>query len=432
MSVQVPIDSLSDEQKDKIMTDLTIRLEASKYAFNQLPTFMYPYHTDDVNVYIPFSYAVVQGFERRELSDFPRSVIKFVGELRREQKKVKHEVIAHFNDQSKACSLISAYCGFGKTVLGTYLASKVSVKRLIITHRIVLIGQWKKAFNKFVPHAGVQIITPKTTCLRKDCDVFIMNAINVPKMNIEFFNDIGMVIVDEVHRIVSGTLSKSFLKVKPRYMLALSATPYRKDGMDKLISMYFGSWNIYRPLNRKHVVYKVESSFKPEDVPAKNGRTDWSKLLNSQSTSTERNEMIIRIAMSFPQRVFLIVCKRVDQARYIFDRLKEENESVASLIGSEQEFDPDSRILVGSIQKIAEGFDHKDLDALILGSDVEDYFIQVLGRVCRTETVVPLIFDIVDDHRVLEKHYETRRNVYLECGGKIKNFSNSFPEIELL
>jgi superfamily II DNA or RNA helicase len=259
-----------------------------------------------------------------------------------------------------------------------------------------------------------------------------MNAINVPKMSIEFFDDIGMVIVDEVHRIVSGTLSKSFLKVRPRYMIALSATPYRKDGFDALINMYFGTWNIFSPLNRKHLVYKVQTSFKPEDVPAKNGRTDWSKLINSQSANQQRNEMIIRIAMSFPDRVFLIVCKRVEQARYIFDRLQEENEAVASLIGSEQEFIPGSRILVGSIQKIAEGFDHKHLDALILASDVEDYFIQVLGRVCRTEDVVPIIFDVVDDHRVLNKHYETRKAVYIECGGKVKEFATSFPEIELI
>jgi superfamily II DNA or RNA helicase len=357
MSVQIDIDSLSDTQKDSITKDLTIRLEASKYAFNQLPTFMYPYHTDADNVYIPFSYAVEHGFERRALTDFSVSKIKFKGHLRPEQKKVKSEVIGHLNEHG--CSLISAYCGFGKTVLGTYLACKISVKRLIITHRIVLINQWKKAFNTFVPHAGVQIITPKTTSLRKDCDVFIMNAINVPKMSIEFFDDIGMVIVDEVHRIVSGTLSKSFLKVRPRYMIALSATPYRKDGFDALINMYFGTWNIFSPLNRKHLVYKVQTSFKPEDVPAKNGRTDWSKLINSQSANQQRNEMIIRIAMSFPDRVFLIVCKRVEQARYIFDRLQEENEAVASLIGSEQEFIPGSRILVGSIQKIAEGFDHR-------------------------------------------------------------------------
>lgn len=429
MSVSIPINSLTDEQKDSITNDLTIRIEPSQYALNQPPTFLYPFDTENKNVFIPFSYAVEKGFERLPLSNFPKSEIEFKGHLRKNQKIVKSEVIRHFNDHG--CSLISAYCGFGKTVLGTYLACKIPVKRLIITHRIILINQWKNAFNKFVPKAGVQIITPKTSALRMDCDVFIMNAINIPKMSKEFFKDIGMVIVDEVHRIVSTTLSRCFLKVTPRYLLALSATPYRKDGMNALISLYFGSWNIFRPLNREHLVYKVQTTFKPENILAKNGRIDWSKLLNSQSDSVERNEMIVRIAMYFVKRTFLIVCKRVEQARYIYNRLKEENESVSSLIGTEQEFDTESRILVSSAQKIAEGFDHKDLDALILGSDIEDYFIQVLGRVCRTEDVVPIIFDIIDDNRILYKHFETREITYLKCGGKIKDFNKKFPEIEL-
>ena len=36
------------------------------------------------------------------------------------------------------------------------------------------------------------------------------------------------------------------------------------------------------------------------------------------------------------------------------------------------------------------------LDALILASDLEEYFIQYLGRVMRREDVEPYIFDIVD------------------------------------
>lgn len=73
------------------------------------------------------------------------------------------------------------------------------------------------------------------------------------------------------------------------------------------------------------------------------------------------------------------------------------------------------------------GFDHPKLDALIIAADLQEYFIQYLGRVFRTETVCPMILDLVDDFGVLRKHYYTRRRVYLDHGGAIKDFAKAFP-----
>ena len=65
------------------------------------------------------------------------------------------------------------------------------------------------------------------------------------------------------------------------------------------------------------------------------------------------------------------------------------------------------------------GFDHDKLNALLLASDVEEYFIQYLGRIFRTNEGYPLVFDIVDDHPVLRKHYFTRQATYIAHGGEI-------------
>ena len=87
-------------------------------------------------------------------------------------------------------------------------------------------------------------------------------------------------------------------------------------------------------------------------------------------------------------------------------------------------FDFNSRILVATVQKAGVGFDHPKLDSLIIASDVEEYFIQYLGRVFRTEEGIPFIFDILDDFPTLKRHYYTRRQVYLEHGGIIKKFND--------
>ena len=86
-----------------------------------------------------------------------------------------------------------------------------------------------------------------------------------------------------------------------------------------------------------------------------------------------------------------------------------------------------SRILVGTTGKCSTGFDHPRLNTLLLASDVEAYYQQVLGRCMRTKEGIPIIFDLVDNNSILDKHWRTRRAIYLEHGGIIKDFKKEFP-----
>ena len=48
--------------------------------------------------------------------------------------------------------------------------------------------------------------------------------------------------------------------------------------------------------------------------------------------------------------------------------------------------------------------------------------MQYLGRVFRTQNAEPIIFDIVDRFPLLQKHYNTRKKVYLQHGGEIRDY----------
>ena len=76
--------------------------------------------------------------------------------------------------------------------------------------------------------------------------------------------------------------------------------------------------------------------------------------------------------------MLLILIKRIEQGNYLLKRLQEEGENVTSLLGSNQDFDKDARILVGTSSKVGVGFDHPRLDTLLLAADLEAYFIQYL------------------------------------------------------
>ena len=306
------------------------------------------------------------------------------------------------------------------TACSIKLACDISFKTLVIVNKIVLIKQWKESIHKFAPTASVQCLTARSN--DNDCDFYIVNAQNVEKFNKNFFLDIGTVIVDEAHMIMAETLSRSLQYIYPRYLIGLTATPYRPDGLNILLELYFGKYKIVRKLWREHTAYKITTGFKPTIEYANNGRVNWGVVLDSQANDEERNEMIIKLLKYFSDRNFLVLVKRISQGEYLIRRLEEEGEDITSLIGNNQEFDVTSRILIGTSNKVGVGFDHPRLNALLLASDIEEYFVQYLGRVFRTKEVEPIILDLVDDYNILNKHWNTRRKVYQDHGGKVKNF----------
>jgi len=416
MSLCVKIDSIPLNIRNNINKDLEIKIENNFGGC--APKYIYPFEIEKDNITLPFAYAVEKKIKRpnREiLSSFDCS---FQGILRPEQKEVRKEAIKQLS--SFGSVLLSMYCGFGKSATSMKIASDIGLKTLVIVNKIILLKQWEEGINIFCPNASVQKITTKSK--KEECDFYIINAQNVEKMGKSFFSDIGTVIVDEAHLIMAETLSRSLQWVHPRYLIGLTATPYRVDGLNRLLDLYFGKYKIIRTLFREHIAYKVSTGFKPTIELAQNGRVNWSSILESQANDTERNELIIKILKYYSERNFLVLTKRVAQGEYLVKRLQEEGENVTSLFGSNQEYNISSRILVGTNSKCGTGFDHPKLDALLLACDLEQYFVQYLGRVFRTKDVKPVIFDLVDDYSLLSKHFNTRRKIYQDLGGEVQNF----------
>ena len=422
MSLTINLTELSFENREKIRTELEIKLE-NKYGIGQ-PRYIYPYIIEGDNIKLPFAYAVSLQIHRPKRELFPPINIKFDGELRPEQKIVRINALKCLSNTGSV--MISAYPGFGKTAGAINLATSIKFKTLIIVNKIVLIKQWKESILKFCPTAKVQTLTAQSK--KQDVDFYIINAQNTEKMGKTFFADIGTCVVDEAHMIMAETLSKSLQYVYPRYLIGLTATPYRPDGLDVLLNFYFGKYKIIRKLHREHTAYKVSTGFKPPVEKTIQGRINWGSILDAQANNDERNDLIIRIIQHLSDRNFLVLAKRVEQGKYLVNSLKKYGESVTDLIGSNQEFDPEARILIGTCQKVGVGFDHSKLDTLLLATDLEEYFVQYLGRIFRKKDNTPIVFDLVDENSILNKHFNTRRKVYQEHGGIVKDFDLSTIE----
>jgi superfamily II DNA or RNA helicase len=159
----------------------------------------------------------------------------FTGTLRDEQKVVRNESMDALNQQQSV--ILSTHVGFGKSILAVYFAYKIQLKTLIIVNRLVLMQQWEGVLKQFIQDPKIQVIKPNKM-IDLDHDFFIVNAINLPKLG--YMPEIGLVLVDEVHLIVSKVLSTCFQYLTPQYLIGLSATPYRNDGMDILLDLHFG------------------------------------------------------------------------------------------------------------------------------------------------------------------------------------------------
>jgi superfamily II DNA or RNA helicase len=216
-------------------------------------------------------------------------------------------------------------------------------------------------------------------------------------------------------------------------MIGLSATPYRQDGLDILLDVYFGRRRIVRELHTKHTVYAIQTALAPPLTQTAAGTMDWNAVLQWQAIHPERNDMICRIACAMTTRRILILCKRRHHVDVLHTLLRESEQSVTTLAGHAKTFDTEARILIGTTSKIGTGFSHNALDTLILASDVQSYYIQVVGRILRRPDVDPLVVDIVDDHPVLKRHFLTRKRVYEGIGGHVtRTFSRDYPGVDLL
>jgi superfamily II DNA or RNA helicase len=340
---------------------------------------------------------------------------------------------------------VGEYCGFeldgnGRFLLGDFtvthntattinLSTKVKLKVLVIVNRLVLVQQWKEAIHQFCPGATIHMLKPKDAkhdTIPQHFDFYIINAINVHKFTRHQLSFIGFVVVDECHLIMSEVLSQCMWRLEPKYLIGLSASPYRLDGLDKMMQVYFGPNKVVKEVERQHVAYKVTTNFTPETSMTRFGKLDWNALINTISSNPERNELIINIVKRYPERYFLLLTKRIDQANALAALLDEADIDHDKLYGVHTYIKSDKHVLIGTTGKCGVGFDAPKLDTLVVCCDMVNYYIQMLGRVMRNKSNKAWVFDLVDDHPTLLKHYYERAKVYKKNGGTIERLDASF------
>jgi len=384
--------------------------------------------------------------------------------------------------------LICVPCGKGKTFMALNIAARLKKKFLVIVDKEFLLNQWKGEMETFFPGLKVGIIQgdkkqigviERTPCqltipeikerlrfhklkltgkrdelltrLREvepeapvkketyDCCIAMIQTLVQHNFADDDFSSFGFTIFDECHHLGAANFSQALLKVQTKYMLGLSATPTRDDGLSKVFEWYIGKYVHWEKIREADTTVGVRALMFESDDPAYTnipvdfkGETVLARLLTQVIVCKERNVWISEIIQEYlkePARRILVLGERISQLETIENLLLSKHPELDTgyYIGGMKEAvreraGKEARVLLASYAMASEAMNIKSLNTVVLASPRKKVE-QSVGRILRERPserkVDPVIVDVIDSHGTYIGQWRKRKTFYKACGYKI-------------
>lgn len=360
---------------------------------------------------------------------FPDTAFSFSGKLKSFQADAAQAMLSH------EFGVLAAPTGSGKTIIALNMIAQRRQPALIVVHTKELAFQWMDRITTFldIPSGEIGWIGSGKMTIGEKVTVAMVQSLY--KCAPDVSRHIGYLIVDESHRCPSRTFTDAVTDFHSRYMLGLTATPYRRDQLSQLIFWHLGDLHYQIPkesLIRQGYILSAdvvlrETSFKPHFDPV----TQYSKMLSELAADKERNLLIASdIANEIKQfnGVCLVLSDRRAHCENLQAILRYRFKTEASVLTGdmpvrkrkeilEQLKRGEIRILIATGQLIGEGFDCKELSTLFLATPIKfsGRLLQYIGRVMRAAPgkKKAKIIDYMDIHvDVLNAAARSRQRVY--------------------
>jgi len=353
----------------------------------------------------------------------------FHGQLKPFQKAAVKDILAH------DFGILSAPTGSGKTCMALYVIAQRKQPVLIVVHTKELLNQWIDRVETFLGISAKEVGVIGNGKLSLGDQITVATAQTLYRCADEVKDHVGFLIVDECHRAPSRTFTEAVTAFDSKFMLGLSATPWRRDKLSRFIYWYLGD-----------VVHEVskENLLKTGDVlPVKvitrqtefrtslNPSEQYSRMLSELTQDTARNRLIawdVATETRKDEGVCLVLSDRKAHCETMQDLLwrehkirpelltgdipKREREAIVARLNRGK-----VKILIATGQLIGEGFDCKQLNTLFLTTPIKfsGRVLQYLGRVLRPAPgkKKARVYDYIDSHvAILEVAARTRMKIY--------------------
>jgi superfamily II DNA or RNA helicase len=312
-------------------------------------------------------------------------------------------------------------------------------------HKEFLLNQWVERIQEFMPTAKIgRIQGPVFDSAGKDIVIGMLQTLYDRDFPEGAFDDFGLTIVDEVHRIGSCQFSKALLRIQTPYMLGVTATLERKDGLTKVIHHFIGPTVYSDPAGLQSddgsvLVRGIEFISHDAEfnhvVTDYRGNTQFSTMITKLCSHAPRIQFLVQtltgLVHETPDAQILVLGHNRCLLVSIHDALVAGNIATVGyyLGGMKQaalEASTEKQIILASYAMASEGFDHKNLSILVMITPKTD-IVQSVGRIFRQKHARPLIVDIVDKHETFQNQWRKRRAYYKKCGFRIHLSSNLAP-----
>lgn len=381
------------------------KMQGLRRSTHQLTRFIKCYREDFSHIHLPRgAFEEVRELVRQAGSELqctdrrqtPQKLsLEFTGTLRTDQKKAVEAALAH------KTGLLVAPPGAGKTVMGCCAIAERNLPTLVLAHRQHLLEQWRKQLMSFLGLTSAQIgqLDGQRDRQTGVVDLAMIQSLARRDDLPDFFSRYGFIVVDECHHLPAATFEACIREAPVRYILGLTATPYRRDHLEDIIHMQCGpirhrmAESAGAPLGRLAI--------RETDFTSQYGDGDKIQELFRELVHDERRNALIEadiLAALKVGRRCLVLSHWKEHCRRIAEGLERQGKNVFMLVGGQgkkeragivkaiQDTPPEQDlVLVATGQYLGEGFDCPKIDTLFMTFPVafRGKLVQYVGRILR-------------------------------------------------
>ena len=332
-----------------------------------------------------------------------------------------------------AGAILEADCGTGKTAMAIAAACRHGRRTAIVVHKSDLQQQWVERLKAFTEGGSVGTVRGDKIDADHDFVIFMAQSVVTGRYPKELFEAFGLLIVDEAHHWAAPTLSKTMAYFPSRCLLALTATPDRKDGLGFVLPWYFGTTvALVKRQAQSGVTVEIvrRASGRAKEIRLRNGNTCLSRTISMMVADEERNQYIVTRVLELRKKGRYIIVlsdrrKHLATLREMLEAQLENPEEVGTFAGettkkgvAKREAERKRPVLLATVRMAEEGFDEARLDTLIFATPKSN-ITQCVGRIQRShpEKKEPLIVDIFDSYAGGAMHgmHRARKKFYERC-----------------